>query len=105
MQYAVADYEALQKENLTAVEDTRKRFAEYRKKVTELVENLTEKDIHVKKLDGEDLENLQHLKIIEDYLNCSPGGASKNSDAAFRHEGVVYKRAGEPFPDGDDQAV
>ncbi len=69
LQYAVADYEALQKENLTAVEDTRKRFAEYRKKVTELVENLTEKDIHVKKLDGEDLENLQHLKIIEDYLN------------------------------------
>lgn len=68
LRYTVADYKILLEENLSAIEQSRQRFDLHRQKVNELVEELTNQDIHVKRLELEDRENLDYLKQIETYL-------------------------------------
>lgn len=69
LSYSVLDYKILLEENLETIEDTSKKFSGYRDNIRERVKELEEKDINIQKLDKEDTENLQNLKIIEDYLS------------------------------------
>lgn len=71
LQFSVADYKDILEGNFQSIDETKKKFIEYRNRVTYLVQELEEKNIHVEKLNKEDMEKLENLKIIEEYLNRS----------------------------------
>lgn len=71
LQFSVTDYKDILENNFQTIDETKKKFIEYRNRVIHLVQELEEKNIHVEKLDKEDTEKLKNLKIIEDYLNRS----------------------------------
>lgn len=71
LQFSVADYKDILEGNLSTLEETKKKFVDYRNHVMGLLEDLEKKNIQVKKLNQEDLENLKHLRMIEEYLNRS----------------------------------
>lgn len=68
LRYTIADYKALLEENLGAIDETCKRFDIYRERISQLTKQMTERDIHVQKLEPLERNNLHHLEIIESYL-------------------------------------
>ena len=69
LQFSVEDYKDILEGNLATIDETKKKFVEYRVHVVHLVAELEEKNIHVEKLNKDDWNNLKNLKIIEEYLN------------------------------------
>lgn len=69
LNYSVTDYQKILEENMDTIRDTRKQFLEYRDMVKARAGELEEEHINVRKLDAKEEENLNNLKIIENYLN------------------------------------
>ena len=69
LNYSVKDYEEILVENLNTISDTKEKFQNYREMVKKRVHELEEENINVQKLSRKDEENLNHLRIIETYLN------------------------------------
>lgn len=69
LDYSVKDYEEILKENLDTIQDTKRKFQDYRDMVKKRARELEEENINVKRLSEEDEENLEHLRVIEVYLN------------------------------------
>ncbi len=69
LQFSVKEYSQILGDNLSTIENTKKKFLGYREHVKNLVESLEKRDIHVEKLDNKEAGNLKNLKIIEGYLN------------------------------------
>lgn len=69
LNYSVADYEVLLKENMDTIDATKQKFSNYRDTVKKRARELEEQNINVKKLSDEDEEKLNNLKIIESYLS------------------------------------
>ena len=69
LSYTVAEYEAVLEENLETISDTKQKFISYRELVKTREKELEEIDVNVRKLDEKEEEKLNHLVIIENYLN------------------------------------
>jgi len=69
--FSTVDYGVIVKDNLMMVEDTNNKLLEYRQRIAEIIADIEEKDISVKKLNTEEIERLGHLRQIESYLNRS----------------------------------
>ncbi len=67
--FSVAEYSQILEDNLTTIDETKKKFGGYKDHVSKLVEGLEQQDIHIEKLGQMESDNLKHLKIIEDYIN------------------------------------
>ena len=69
LSYSVKEYSRILEENIATIEDTKKKFIEYREYVGKLVKELEGQDIHIEKLQPKEAENLESLRIIEGYLS------------------------------------
>ncbi len=69
LNYSVKDYEEILVENLDTISDTKQKFGNYREMVKSRVQALEEENINVRRLTEKEEEKLNHLKIIETYLN------------------------------------
>lgn len=69
LSYSVADYETLMHEDMAAIGDTKDKFAGFREMVKLRVSELEQQNINVRKLDANEEEKLENLRIIERYLN------------------------------------
>ncbi len=69
LNYSVRDYEQILHENLETIDDTKKKFQNYREMVKSRVRELEEVNINVKRLSAKEEEKLRHLREIEWYLN------------------------------------
>lgn len=69
LNYSVRDYEQILHENLETIDDTKKKFQNYREMVKSRVRELEETNINVKRLSLKEEEKLRHLREIEWYLN------------------------------------
>jgi len=69
--FSTVDYGMIVEDNLAMVEDTNQRFLDYRKRISEIIADIEEKGISIKKLNAEETERLQHLRQIESYLGRS----------------------------------
>lgn len=69
LEYSVKEYQQLLADNLNSLDQTSLKYEAYRQTVLQRVKELEEKDINLEKLDEKDLENLQYLKTIEQYLS------------------------------------
>lgn len=69
LNYSVRDYEQILHENLDTIDDTKKKFQNYREMVKSRVQELEETNINVKRLSEKEEEKLKHLREIEQYLN------------------------------------
>jgi len=69
LQFSVPEYHQILEDNLTTIDETRKKFSGYKEHVKNLVENLQDQDIHIQELSSKEVDNLRCLKIIESYIN------------------------------------
>lgn len=69
LNYSVKDYEEILLENLDTISDTKEKFQKYRDLVRSRVKKLEEENINVRRLGEKEEENLENLRIIENYLN------------------------------------
>lgn len=69
LNYSVKDYEEILLENLDTISDTKEKFQKYRELVRSRVKKLEEENINVRRLGEKEEENLENLRIIENYLN------------------------------------
>ena len=69
LNYSVRDYEQILHENLETIDDTKKKFQNYREMVKSRVQELEETNINVRRLSPKEEEKLQFLREIEWYLN------------------------------------
>ena len=69
LNYSVADYDVLLKENMEAISHTKQKFQNYRENVRERAIELEEQNINIQKLSKEDEDKLNNLRMIENYLN------------------------------------
>lgn len=68
LNYSVHDYKDILENNLNTISETKNKFLAYRNTIKERVKELEERDINIKKLEQDDRENLNNLKVIEKYL-------------------------------------
>ena len=69
LNYSVKDYAEITGGNLETINDTQRKFQNYREMVKSRARELEEENINVKRLSEEDEEKLNHLREIERYLS------------------------------------
>lgn len=68
LSYSVDEYEELLVGNLNTITDTKKKFQEYRTVIQERVKDLEEENINIRKLSKKEQQDLNNLRVIEEYL-------------------------------------
>ena len=91
LSYSVQEYKNLMNENLTSLETTKNKFDSYKNHVRERIIEFEEQDINIKKLEKEELDNLNYLKIIEMYLSRAIEEQQKLLKAHFDLKDVYAK--------------
>lgn len=67
--YSIEDYKCMMEGNLELLSSSKKQFTIYRDMVAERIKEFIDHDIHIKELDREEEENLNNLRIIDEYLS------------------------------------
>ena len=68
LSYSVDEYEEVLVGNLNTITDTKKKFHEYRTVIQERVKDLEEENINIRKLSKKEQQDLNNLRVIEEYL-------------------------------------
>ena len=68
LRYSVDEYEEVLVGNLNTITDTKKKFQEYKDFIQTRVKDLEEENINVRKLDKNGQQDLNNLRVIEEYL-------------------------------------
>ncbi len=68
LSYSVDEYEEVLIGNLNTITDTKKKFQEYREFIQVRVKDLEEENINIRKLDKKEQQDLNNLRVIEEYL-------------------------------------
>lgn len=68
LSYSVKEYEEILLGNLNTITDTKKKFQGYREMIQTRVRDLEEENINIRKLDKKEQQDLNHLRVIEEYL-------------------------------------
>lgn len=66
--YSVDEYEEVLVGNLNTITDTKKKFQEYKTVIQERVKDLEEENINIRKLSKKEQQDLNNLRVIEEYL-------------------------------------
>lgn len=68
LSYSVDEYEEVLVGNLNTITDTKKKFQEYKTVIQEHVKDLEEENINIRKLSKKEQQDLNNLRVIEEYL-------------------------------------
>lgn len=68
LSYSVDEYEEVLVGNLNTITDTKKKFQEYKTIIQERVKDLEEENINIRKLSKKEQQDLNNLRVIEEYL-------------------------------------
>ena len=68
LSYSVDEYEEVLVGNLNTITDTKKKFQEYKAVIQERVKDLEEENINIRKLSKKEQQDLNNLRVIEEYL-------------------------------------
>lgn len=68
LSYSVDEYEEVLAGNLNTITDTKKKFQEYKTVIQERVKDLEEENINIRKLSKKEQQDLNNLRVIEEYL-------------------------------------
>lgn len=68
LSYSVDEYEEVLVGNLNTITDTKKKFREYKTVIQERVKDLEEENINIRKLSKKEQQDLNNLRVIEEYL-------------------------------------
>lgn len=68
LNYSVDEYEEVLVGNLNTITDTKKKFQEYKTVIQERVKDLEEENINIRKLSKKEQQDLNNLRVIEEYL-------------------------------------
>ena len=68
LSYSVDEYEEVLVGNLNTIPDTKKKFQEYKTVIQERVKDLEEENINIRKLSKKEQQDLNNLRVIEEYL-------------------------------------
>lgn len=68
LRYSVDEYEEVLVGNLNTITDTKKKFQEYKTVIQERVKDLEEENINIRKLSKKEQQDLNNLRVIEEYL-------------------------------------
>lgn len=68
LSYSVDEYEEVLVGNLNTITDTKKKFQEYKTVIQECVKDLEEENINIRKLSKKEQQDLNNLRVIEEYL-------------------------------------
>lgn len=68
LSYSVDEYEEVLVGNLNTITDTKKKFQKYREFIQTRVKDLEEENINIRKLDKKGQQDLDNLRVIEEYL-------------------------------------
>lgn len=68
LSYSVDEYEEVLVGNLNTITDTKKKFQEYKTVIRERVKDLEEENINIRKLSKKEQQDLNNLRVIEEYL-------------------------------------
>ena len=68
LSYSVDEYEEVLVGNLNTITDTKKKFQEYKTVIQERVKDLEEENINIRELSKKEQQDLNNLRVIEEYL-------------------------------------
>lgn len=68
LSYSVDEYEEVLVGNPNTITDTKKKFQEYKTVIQERVKDLEEENINIRKLSKKEQQDLNNLRVIEEYL-------------------------------------
>ena len=68
LSYSVDEYEEVHVGSLNTITDTKKKFQEYKTVIQERVKDLEEENINIRKLSKKEQQDLNNLRVIEEYL-------------------------------------
>lgn len=68
LSYSVDEYEEVLVGNLNTITDTKKKFQEYKTVIQERVKDLEEENINIRKLSKKEQQDLNNLRVIEEYM-------------------------------------
>lgn len=68
LSYSGDEYEEVLVGNLNTITDTKKKFQEYKTVIQERVKDLEEENINIRKLSKKEQQDLNNLRVIEEYL-------------------------------------
>lgn len=68
LSYSVDEYEEVLVGNLNTITDTKKKFQGYKTVIQERVKDLEEENINIRKLSKKEQQDLNNLRVIEEYL-------------------------------------
>ena len=68
LSYSVDEYEEVLIGNRNTITDTKKKFQEYKTVIQERVKDLEEENINIRKLSKKEQQDLNNLRVIEEYL-------------------------------------
>ncbi|MBU3191540.1 hypothetical protein K9O30_19460 [Clostridium bowmanii] len=91
LNYSVEEYRQLLEGNMDSLTATRKKFNEYRTMVNLKIQEIKEQGINVKKLNDKELENLNFLGIIGQYLSRAIEEQQKILNTHFDFKSVYSK--------------
>lgn len=66
--YSVDEYKSMMEGNIEILNENKKKFLAHKLAIEEKIQVFEEKDIHIKDLNEEEMENLMNLRIINEYL-------------------------------------
>lgn len=66
--YSVDEYKLMMEGNIEILNENKKKFLAHKLAIEEKIEFFEEKDIHIKDLNEEEMENLMNLRVINEYL-------------------------------------
>ena len=69
LSYSIEDYKSMMEGNMKILNESRKKFIAHKVSIEEKITEFHEKDIHIKDLDEDEMENLSNLKSINKYLS------------------------------------
>ncbi|MGG7144139.1 hypothetical protein ACQPVP_11825 [Clostridium nigeriense] len=66
--YSVGEYKSMMEGNIEILNENKKKFLAHKLAIEEKIQVFEEKDIHIKDLNEEEMENLMNLRFINEYL-------------------------------------
>lgn len=83
LSYSVDEYEEVLVGNLNTITDTKKKFQEYKTVIQERVKDLEEENINIRKISKKEQQDLNNLRVIEEYLTRVLDGHQKILNSHF----------------------
>lgn len=92
LSFSGEEYEKMLNDNMEVISNQKMKFGVYKQKVNAKMDELHKKDIDIEKLDAEEMENLDNLGVINDYLSKVIGDQQRILNTHFDFK-IAYSQA------------